>query len=90
MGSAFDGSTLIAVPGPLKQGIVLPNFAGFAHSTLWFHSPMVFTLLLVDGTESLATIAAVDKIDPFRRGSDPDRTLLAMGVPTSAPACSAA
>ena len=36
--------------------------------------------MLIDGTESLATIAAVDKIDPYRRRSDPDRTLLAMGV----------
>ena len=36
--------------------------------------------MLIDGTESLATIAAVDKLDPYRRRSDPDRTLLAMGV----------
>ena len=35
---------------------------------------------MIDGTESLATIAAVDKLDPYRRRSDPDRTLLAMGV----------
>ena len=28
----------------------------------------------------MATIAAIDKIDPFRRKSDADRTLLAMGV----------
>ena len=35
---------------------------------------IVFTLLLIDGVESLATIAAVDKIDPYRRRSDPDRT----------------
>ena len=41
---------------------------------------IVIPLLLIDGTESLATIAAVDKIDPYRRRSDPDRTLLAMGV----------
>jgi carbonic anhydrase len=40
----------------------------------------VLTLLLIDGTESLATIAAVDKIDPDHRRSNPDRTLLAMGV----------
>jgi MFS superfamily sulfate permease-like transporter len=41
---------------------------------------IVFSLILIDGTESLATIAAVDKIDPYRRRSDPDRTLNAMGV----------
>jgi len=43
---------------------------------------LVVTLLLIDATESLATIAAVDNIDPYRRRSDPDRTLLAMGVST--------
>ena len=37
-------------------------------------------LTFVDGTESLATIHAVDQIDPYRRKSNPHRTLLAMGV----------
>ncbi len=35
---------------------------------------------MIDGVESLATIAAIDKIDPFRRKSDPNRTLRAMGI----------
>ncbi len=40
---------------------------------------VVFVLLLIDATESLATIVAVDKLDPFKRRSDPDKTLQAMG-----------
>ncbi len=78
----LSGSTLINVPSPLKQGIVLPDFQAFLHdSSLWFPLMItIVTLLLVDGTESLATIAAVDKIDPYRRKSDPDQTLLAMGA----------
>jgi carbonic anhydrase len=79
----LDRQYLINVPeSPLKHGIVLPDFAGIASNVhLW--APLayvVITLLLIDGTESLATIAAVDKLDPYRRRSDPDRTLLAMGV----------
>ena len=39
---------------------------------------------MIDATESLATIKAVDNIDPYRRRSNPDRTLLAMGVSNGA------
>jgi MFS superfamily sulfate permease-like transporter len=74
---------LIHVPeAPLKNGIVLPDFVGlWQHQELWLSlGVIVLTLVLIDGTESLATIAAVDKLDPYRRKSDPDRTLLAMGT----------
>ena len=74
---------LINVPSaPLANGIVLPKFATvFGDPELWLPlAYMMFTLMLIDGTESLATINAVDKLDPFRRRSDPDRTLQAMGV----------
>ncbi len=74
---------LIQLPeAPLKHGIVLPHFSeAFGNWHLWL--PLAYitvTLLLIDGTESLATIAAVDRLDPYRRRSDPDRTLLSMGV----------
>ncbi len=74
---------LIDVPeAPLKNGIVLPHFGEmFSHSHMWPElAYMVILLLLIDGTESLATIMAVDKLDPYRRRSNPDRTLQAMGV----------
>jgi len=79
----LTGSALITVPeNPLKHGIVWPDFHSYftTSSLILPLTVTVLTLLLIDGTESLATIAAVDKIDPFRRKSDPDRTLLAMGV----------
>jgi MFS superfamily sulfate permease-like transporter len=74
---------LINVPeAPLANGIVFPDFMSLINDrSLWLAVVLtVVTLVLIDGTESLATIAAVDKLDPFRRKSDPDRTLLAMGA----------
>lgn len=79
----IDTDNLIHVPdAPLKNGITLPDFRSIIDDqTIWLAAALgVVTLVLIDGTESLATIAAVDKLDPYRRKSDPDRTLLAMGV----------
>jgi carbonic anhydrase len=41
---------------------------------------VVITLTLIDSIESLATVSAVDKIDPYRRKSKPNVTLRAMGI----------
>jgi len=60
----------------------LPDWQGLFASTnsYWTIAGCVIAIMLVDGIESLATIGAIDKIDPFRRKSNPDRTLFAMGM----------
>lgn len=79
----LDPSALVSIPSnPIEHGIVFPDFG------LLFSQPQlvgtvvfaVFALTFVDGCESLATIHAVDQIDPFHRKSNPHRTLFAMGV----------
>lgn len=79
----LEPTYFVQIPdNPLAHAITWPDFSGlWAQPQLWWSAlGIVITLTLVDGIESLATITAVDKIDPFKRQSDPDRTLLAMGV----------
>ncbi len=79
----LDPKFLITMPEDiLHGGITLPDFGQvFSRPDLWWGLfVVVVTLTLIDGVESLATIKAVDKLDPFQRKSDPNVTLRAMGV----------
>ncbi|MDP3595555.1 MAG: SulP family inorganic anion transporter [Nitrospirota bacterium] len=74
---------LVNVPLNIFQhGVHFPHFSeAWQNQDLWMAFLVtILTLTLIDGTESLATIAAVDKIDPFHRKSDPNVTLRAMGI----------
>jgi MFS superfamily sulfate permease-like transporter len=79
----IGSSYRISIPSNiLAHGITLPDFAGLFRdpSLKWAIVTTLLTLVMIDGVESLATIKAIDKVDPFKRRSSPDRTLLAMGV----------
>ncbi len=79
----LDEKFVVTVPdNPLQNGIIAPDFHALFSDPSLVGSifVIVLTLAFIDGTESLATILAVDKIDPWHRKSSPDRTLLAMGV----------
>jgi len=81
----FPSEYLISVPDKiLQQGVRFPNFDfAWGHPELWVTLLVTVVILtLINTTESLATILAIDKIDPFNRRSDPNLTLRAMGVST--------
>ena len=71
----------INIPDNPLSGIQLPRYdriINYPHTWAML-AYVVFVLILIDATESLATIVAVDKLDPFKRRSNPDGTLQAMG-----------
>lgn len=76
---------LISVPKDIvTEGVHFPHFAAvWARPELWVALvTTVIILTLINATESLATIRAIDKIDPFRRRSDPNVTLRTVGLST--------
>ena len=79
----FPKESLVYVPyDVLAHGIHFPNFIDvWQRSELWL--PLlttVVTLTLINGVETMATINAIDKIDPFQRKSDPNVTLRTIGI----------
>ncbi len=83
---SLDTKFLITMPENLLEGgITFPAFDEVLNRPeLWWSILLVvITLTLIDGVESLATIKAVDKIDPFQRKSDANVTLRTMGISNS-------
>ncbi len=82
LGSLNEGKFLMNIPSNLLSSIQTPHFSElFARRDLWYAAIMAVVLLtMIDGVESLATAMAVDRIDPYRRRSNPNRVLLAMAV----------
>lgn len=78
----LDPKFLISLPEKPFSSFTTPDFEGLmSRPDLWYAVVMgVITLTMIDGVESLATAMAIDRIDPFKRRSNPNRVLLAMGI----------
>jgi len=57
--------------------ITTPDFSAIGHKDVWI---VAVTIALVASIETLLSIKAVDKLDPQRRVSPPNRELLAQGA----------
>ena len=79
---ALPEAARIRMPDRLLDGLVLPAFGPLlSEPSLWPTLVLVvLTFTMIDGVESVASVKAVDKIDPWRRKSDANRTLRSMGV----------
>lgn len=68
---------LVAVPENFMAGFYLPDFGKIATLEFW---TSVLTIWLVGSLESLLSASAVDKLDPYKRSSNLNRDLTAVGI----------
>ena len=70
-------SFLVAVPENFMAGFYFPDFSKVATSEFWIAA---ITIWLVGSLESLLSASAVDKLDPYKRNSNLNRDLTAVGI----------
>ena len=71
---------LVHLPSNVLDGIALPDFGKIATSAFWIS---VTTIALVTSIESLLSALAVDSLDLFKRKTNLDKDLKAMGAGAS-------
>jgi len=81
-GGTLEPEHLVALPvfasiADVGAAIVTPDFAALSNARVW---AMAATLCVVASIETLLSIEAVDRLDPHRRISPPNRELIAQGV----------
>lgn len=73
--------TLVNLPDNLLKAITFPDFSALAKPVAWF---WVLMFTLIGSLESLLSAKAVDLIDPWKRKTDFDKDLLAVGIANTA------
>lgn len=81
---ALDPSQYVSVPlggiVALASAVPRPDFGALSTSGVWIAGA---TIAIVASIETLLSLQAVDRLDPMKRTSPPDRELLAQGVANS-------
>ncbi len=72
---------LLQVSGDLRESILFPNFAMIGRPIFWL---TVISITLIATVESLAAAKAIDRLDPYKRKTDLNKDLMAMGLSTIA------
>jgi MFS superfamily sulfate permease-like transporter len=71
---------LVDMPEVLQNPAAAFMFPDFRGLTTWVGIKYVLLFALIGSLESLLSMKAIDLLDPWRRTSDPDRDLTAVGV----------
>jgi MFS superfamily sulfate permease-like transporter len=75
--TAGGSNFLVALPDHFLAGFYFPDFSKITTIAFW---EAVLSISLVGSLESLLSTTAVDKLDPYKRSSDLDRDLTAIGL----------
>jgi len=70
-------SFLVAVPESMFSAITFPDFSGLTTTTGWKY---VLMFALIGSIESLLSAKAIDGVDPWKRKTNHDQDMLAVGV----------
>jgi len=70
---------LIELPDQLTKALLLPDFSRINSVEFWIS---VVSICLIATIQTLAMAKAVDKLDPYRRKTDLNKDLIAMGLGT--------
>lgn len=69
--------SLIFLPGNLEDGFISPDFSLWRTYPFWLS---VISIMFVQGVESLLSLSAISRLDPFRRKPDSSRDIAAVGL----------
>ncbi|WP_353195095.1 SulP family inorganic anion transporter [Parapedobacter defluvii] len=79
---ALDAKHLVVIPvvqsfGEFLGLFIFPDFTQIFNQEVWV---VAFTIAIIASLETLLSVEAVDKIDPFKRNSPTNRELFAQGI----------
>jgi MFS superfamily sulfate permease-like transporter len=80
----MDAKFLVNVPNDLFNAFAFPDFSGVATET---GIKYIILFSLIGSLESLLSAKAIDEIDPWRRKSNMDRDILAVGIGNTLSSC---
>jgi MFS superfamily sulfate permease-like transporter len=78
LGSTAPAYTLVKVGNLIEQIGIKVDFSGISQAGIFVK--YVIMVALVGSLESLLTVKAIDMLDPWKRKSDPNKDMIAIGI----------